>query len=99
MVSSKNFVSGAKSEYTYNGLLARVKKTSGTAVSAYMPDYLGGIQNDLVTQISGTGTVNAVYGQGYGRVSQRFMPEAGTEAADTYFQHDLYGSTLFAAAA
>ncbi len=25
------------------------------------------------------------------------MPEAGAEAADTYFQHDLYGSTLFAA--
>ncbi|NDO51598.1 RHS repeat-associated core domain-containing protein [Lachnospiraceae bacterium MD335] len=97
MVSSKNFVSGAKSEYTYNGLLARVKKTSGTAASSYMPDYLGGIQNDLVTQISGVGTVNAVYGQGYGRVSQRFMPEAGTETADTYFQHDLYGSTLFAA--
>ncbi|MDE5697735.1 MAG: RHS repeat-associated core domain-containing protein [Lachnospiraceae bacterium] len=62
-----------------------------------MPDYLGGIHNDLVTQIADAGTVNAVYGQGYGRVSQRFMPEAGAEAADTYFQHDLYGSTLFAA--
>ena len=97
MVSGKNLVSGAKSEYTYNGLLARVKKTSGTSVSAYMPDYPGGIQNDLVTQISGVGTVNVVYGQGYGRVSQRFMPQAGTEASDTYFQHDLYGSTLFAA--
>ncbi len=97
MISGTNLVSGAKSEYTYNGLLARVKKTSGTAVSSYMPDYLGGIQNDLVTQISGVGTVNAVYGQGYGRVSQRFMPQAGTETADTYFQHDLYGSTLFAA--
>ena len=97
MISGTNLVSGAKSEYTYNGLLARVKKTSGTAVSAYMPDYLGGIQNDLVTQISGVGTVNVVYGQGYGRVSQRFMPQAGTEASDTYFQHDLYGSTLFAA--
>ncbi len=97
MISGTNLVSGKKSEYTYNGLLARVKKTSGTAVSSYMPDYLGGIQNDLVTQISGVGTVNAVYGQGYGRVSQRFMPQAGTETADTYFQHDLYGSTLFAA--
>ena len=97
MISGTNLVSGAKSEYTYNGLLARVKKTSGTAVLSYMPDYLGGIQNDLVTQISGVGTVNAVYGQGYGRVSQRFMPQAGTETADTYFQHDLYGSTLFAA--
>ena len=50
-----------------------------------------------MTQIAGVGTVNAVYGQGYGRVSQRFMPEAGAGAADTYFQHDLYGSTLFAA--
>ncbi len=97
MISGTNLVSGKKSEYTYNGLLARVKKTSGTAASSYMPDYLGGIQNDLVTQISGVGTVNAVYGQGYGRVSQRFMPQAGTETADTYFQHDLYGSTLFAA--
>ncbi len=97
MISGTNLVSGAKSEYTYNGLLARVKKTSGMAASSYMPDYLGGIQNDLVTQISGIGTVNAVYGQGYGRVSQRFMPQAGTETADTYFQHDLYGSTLFAA--
>ncbi len=97
MISGTNLVSGKKSEYTYNGLLARVKKTSGTAASSYMPDYLGGIQNDLVTQISGVGTVNAVYGQVYGRVSQRFMPQAGTETADTYFQHDLYGSTLFAA--
>ena len=97
MISGTNLVSGAKSEYTYNGLLARVKKTSGTTVSTYVPDYLGGIQNDLVTQISGVGTVNVVYGQGYGRVSQRFMPQAGTEASDTYFQHDLYGSTLFAA--
>ncbi len=85
MVSGKNLVSGAKSEYTYNGLLARVKKTSGTTVSSYVPDYPSGIQNDLVTQISGTGTVNAVYGQGFGRVSQRFMPEAGAEAADIYF--------------
>ncbi len=49
-----------------------------------------------MTQTAGAGTVNAVYGQGYGRVSQRFMPETDTEAADTYFQHDLYGSTLFA---
>ena len=97
MVSGKNLVSGTKSEYTYNGLLARVKKTSRTTVSSYMPDYLDGIRNDFVTQISGVGTVNAVYGQGYGRVSQRFMPAAGTEASDTYFQHDLYGSTLFAA--
>ncbi len=96
MISGKNLVSGTKSEYTYNGLLARVRKTSGAAVSSYIPDYPGGIYNDLVTQTAGTGTVNAVYGQGYGRVSQRFMPEAGTGAADTYFQHDLYGSTLFA---
>ena len=97
MISGKNLVSGTKSEYTYNGLLARVKKTSGAQASSYMPDYAGRIHNDLVTQIAGVGTVNAVYGQGYGRVSQRFMPEAGTGAADTYFQHDLYGSTLFAA--
>ncbi len=96
MISGKNLVSGTKSEYTYNGLLARVKKTSGAQASSYMPDYAGRIHNDLVTQIAGVGTVNAVYGQGYGRVSQRFMPEAGTGAADTYFQHDLYGSTLFA---
>ncbi len=96
MISGKNLVSGTKSEYTYNGLLARVRKTSGAAVSSYIPDYPGGIYNDLVTQTAGAGTVNAVYGQGYGRVSQRFMPEAGTGAADTYFQHDLYGSTLFA---
>ena len=97
MASGTNLVSGAKSEYTYNGLLARVKKTSGTAALSYMSDYFSGIQNDLVTQISGVGTVNAVYGQGYGRASQRFMPQAGAETADTYFQHDLYGSTLFAA--
>ncbi len=97
MISGKNLVSGTKSEYTYNGLLARVRKTSGAAVSSYIPDYPGGIYNDLVTQTAGAGTVNAVYGQGYGRASQRFMPETGTEAADTYFQHDLYGSTLFAA--
>ncbi|WP_347280921.1 RHS repeat-associated core domain-containing protein, partial [uncultured Alistipes sp.] len=97
MVSGKNLVSGTKSEYTYNGLLARVKKTSGAQASSYMPDYAGGIHNDLMTQIAGAGTVNAVYGQGYGRASQRFMPEAATGAADTYFQHDLYGSTLFAA--
>ncbi len=96
MISGKNLVSGTKSEYTYNGLLARVKKTSGAAASSYIPDYPGGIYNDLVTQTAGAGTVNAVYGQGYGRVSQRFMPETDTEAADTYFQHDLYGSTLFA---
>ncbi len=97
MISGKNLVSGTKSEYTYNGLLARVRKTSGAAVSSYIPDYPGGIYNDLVTQTAGAGTVNAVYGQGYGRVSQRFMPETATGAADTYFQHDLYGSTLFAA--
>ncbi|MDE7206590.1 MAG: hypothetical protein K2N90_05455 [Lachnospiraceae bacterium] len=48
MVPGTNLVSGVKSEYTYNGLLARVKKTSGTTVSSYMPDYPGGIQNDLV---------------------------------------------------
>ncbi len=97
MISGTNLVSNAKSEYTYNGLLARVKKTSGAQASSYMPNYAGRIHNDLVTQIAGVGTVNAVYGQGYGRASQRFMPETGTEAADTYFQHDLYGSTLFAA--
>ncbi len=97
MISGTNLVSNAKSEYTYNGLLARVKKTSGAQASSYMPNYAGGIHNDLVTQIAGVGTVNAVYGQGYGRVSQRFMPETATGAADTYFQHDLYGSTLFAA--
>ena len=97
MLSGKNLVSNAKLEYTYNGLLARVKKTSGAQASSYMPDYAGRIHDDLVTQIAGVGTVNAVYGQGYGRASQRFMPETGTEAADTCFQHDLYGSTLFAA--
>ncbi|MDE5697732.1 MAG: hypothetical protein K2I96_10030, partial [Lachnospiraceae bacterium] len=62
MVSGKNLVSGAKSEYTYNGLLARVKKTSGMAASSYIPDYPGGIYNDLVTQTADAGTINAVYG-------------------------------------
>ena len=62
MVSGKYLVNDTKSEYTYNGLLARVKKTSATIVSSNIPDYPGGIQNDPVTQISGVGTVNAVYG-------------------------------------
>ncbi|RAZ95079.1 hypothetical protein DK853_31825, partial [Klebsiella oxytoca] len=47
MISGKNLVSGTKSEYTYNGLLARMKKTSGAQASSYMPDYAGGIHNDL----------------------------------------------------
>ena len=99
MISDTNLVNGKKSEYTYNGLYARVKKTSDAAATTYMQDYLSSVNSDLVTQISGIGTVNAVYGQRYGRISQRFTPEAGTNAlsADTYFQHDLYGSTLFAA--
>ena len=99
MISGTNLVTGRKSEYTYNGLLARVKKTSDAIVSTYIPDYIGGMHNDLVTQVSGFGTVNAAFGHGYSRVSQRFIPEAGVSipAADTYFQHDLYGSPLFAA--
>ncbi|MEZ3431279.1 MAG: hypothetical protein K1W36_13825 [Lachnospiraceae bacterium] len=43
MLSGKNLVSNAKLEYTYNGLLARVKKTSGAQASSYMPDYAGRI--------------------------------------------------------
>ncbi len=99
MISGTNLVTGRKSEYTYNGLLARVKKTSDAIVSTYIPDYIGGMHNDLVTQVSGFGTVNAAFGHGYSRASQRFTPEAGVSipAADTYFQHDLYGSPLFAA--
>ena len=99
MISGTNLVTGRKSEYTYNGLLARVKKTSDAIVSTYIPDYIGGMHNDLVTQVSGLGTVNAAFGHGYSRASQRFTPEAGVSipAADTYFQHDLYGSPLFAA--
>ena len=99
MISGTNLVTGRKSEYTYNGLLARVKKTSDAIVSTYIPDYIGGMHNDLVTQVSGFGTVNAAFGHGYSRASQRFTPEAGVSipAADTYFQHDLYGSSLFAA--
>jgi len=99
MISGTNLVTGRKSEYTYNGLLARVKKTSDAIVSTYIPDYIGGMHNDLVTQVSGFGTVNAAFGHGYSRVSQRFIPEAGVSipAADTYFQPDLYGSPLFAA--
>ncbi|MDE7478064.1 MAG: hypothetical protein K2M91_08960, partial [Lachnospiraceae bacterium] len=99
MISGTNLVNGKKSEYTYNGLYARVKKTSDAFVSTYMPDYLGGVNNDLVTMIPGVGTVNAVFGHGYERISQRFIPETGAkvQAADTYFQHDLYGSNLFAA--
>ena len=99
MISGTNLVTGRKSEYTYNGLLARVKKASDAIVSTYIPDYIGGIHNDLVTQVSGLGTVNAAFAHGYSRASQRFTPEAGVSipAADTYFQHDLYGSPLFAA--
>ena len=99
MISGTNLVTGRKSEYTYNGLLARVKKTSDAIVSTYIPDYIGGMHNDLVTQVSGLGTVNAAFGHGYSRVSQRFIPEAGVSipTADTYFQQDLYGSPLFAA--
>ena len=99
MISGTNLVTGRKSEYTYNGLLARVKKTSDAIVSTYIPDYIGGMHNDLVTQVSGFGTVNAAFGHGYSRVSQRFIPEAGVSipTADTYFQNDLYGSSLFAA--
>ena len=99
MISGTNLVTGRKSEYTYNGLLARVKKTSDAIVSTYIPDYIGGMHNDLVTQVSGLGTVNAAFGHGYSRASQRFTPEAGVSipAADTYFQPDLYGSPLFAA--
>ena len=76
-----------------------MKKTSDAIVSTYIPDYIGGIHNDLVTEVSGFGTVNAAFGHGYSRASQRFTPEAGVSipAADTYFQHDLYGSPLFAA--
>ena len=99
MISGTNLVTGRKSEYTYNGLLARVKKTSDAIVSTHIPDYIGGMYNDLVTQVSGFGTVNAAFGHGYSRVSQRFIPEAGVSipTADTYFQNDLYGSSLFAA--
>ena len=99
MISGTNLVTGRKSEYTYNGLLARVKKTSDAIVSTYIPDYIGGMHNDLVTQVSGLGTVNAAFAHGYSRASQRFTPEAGVSipAADTYFQPDLYGSPLFAA--
>ncbi|EOS27395.1 RHS repeat-associated core domain-containing protein [Lachnospiraceae bacterium A4] len=99
MISGTNLVTGRKSEYTYNGLLARVKKASDAIVSTYIPDYIGGMHNDLVTQVSGLGTVNAAFAHGYSRSSQRFTPEAGVSipAADTYFQPDLYGSPLFAA--
>ncbi len=99
MISGTNLVTGRKSEYTYNGLLARVKKASDAIVSTYIPDYIGGIHNDLVTQVLGLGTVNAAFAHGYSRASQRFTPEAGVSipAADTYFQNDLYGSPLFAA--
>ncbi len=99
MISGTNLVNGKKSEYTYNGLYARVKKNSDAVVSTYMPDYPSGVNNDLVTTIPGVGTVNAVFGHDYERIGQRFLPEAGTNAqvADTYFQNDLYGSTLFAA--
>ncbi len=43
MISGTNLVSNAKSEYTHNGLLARVKKTLGAQTSSYMPDYAGRI--------------------------------------------------------
>ena len=43
MISGTNLVTGRKSEYTYNGLLARVKKASDAIVSTYIPDYISGI--------------------------------------------------------
>ena len=110
MISGTNLVSGAKSEYTYYGLLARVKKTSGTAVSAYMPNYFDSVKrglngyaycdNDPANQTDPTGEVaNVVIGGIAGAVIGGAFGFAGSALSQMAEGHGFNARKAWGAAA
>lgn len=73
----------------------------------YVTDYLSGTNNELMTYEKGFGAIQTVFGYGYERLSQKMLPENGTQLTprstiaatieQAYFQQDLWGSSLLAA--
>ena len=79
MVSGKNLENGEKTSYTYNALGMRTNLTQTllgkdafkTREISYLPDYLSGTANDLMTYEQGFGITRTIYGNGCTRLSQK----------------------------
>ncbi len=99
MVTGKNLLTGAQTDYTYNALNMRTAHTvtlPGTEApqiktTAYVPDFLGGTNNDLMAYHDGGGITKAVYGRTYERLGYT------TAAGHMYEMPDLWGSPLYTA--
>ena len=99
MVTGKDLLSGAQTDYTYNALNMRIANTltlPGTEApqirtTAYVPDFLSGTDNDLMAYHSGGGVTKAVYGRTYERLG------SVTAAGQKYEMPDLWGSPVYTA--
>ena len=73
MVTGKNLVSGAQTDYAYNALHMRIGNTvtrqeagaPQTRATSYVPDVLSAAGNDLMAYHDGGGITKAVYGINY----------------------------------
>ncbi len=99
MVTGKDLLSGAQTDYTYNALNMRIANTltlPGTEApqirtTAYVPDFLSGTDNDLMAYHSGGGVTKAVYGRTYERLG------SVTAAGQKYEMPDIWGSPVYEA--
>ncbi len=99
MATGKNLLTGAQTDYTYNALNMRIAHTvtlPGTEApqvktTAYVPDFLGGTNNDLMAYHDGGSVTKAVYGRTYERLGYT------TAAGHMYEMPDLWGSPLYTA--
>ena len=99
MATGKNLLTGAQTDYTYNALNMRIAHTvtlPGTEApqvktTAYVPDFLGGTNNELMAYHDGGGITKAVYGRTYERLGYT------TVAGHMYEMPDLWGSPLYTA--
>ena len=99
MVTGKDLLSGAQTDYTYNALNMRIANTltlPGTEApqirtTAYVPDFLSGTGNDLMAYHSGGAVTKTVYGRTYERLGSI------TAAGQKYEMPDLWGSPIYTA--
>ncbi|MCX4342084.1 MAG: RHS repeat-associated core domain-containing protein, partial [Lachnospiraceae bacterium] len=99
MVTGKDLLSGAQTDYTYNALNMRIANTltlPGTEApqirtTAYVPDFLSGTDNDLMAYHSGGDVTKAVYGRRFERLGSI------SAAGQKYEMPDLWGSPMYTA--
>ena len=99
MVTGRNLLTGAQTDYTYNALNMRIANTitlPGTEApqiktTAYVPDFLSATNNDLMAYHDGGSVTKAVYGRTYERLGHT------TAAGPLYEMPDLWGSPLYTA--